>query len=706
MTPKPAHEAERADAAGASFLVGGGAAGGILRGIDGQASGLGPSHAWPQSLRTAVSMCLGSPLPIAIYWGAELVAFYNDALIPMLGANHPQAMGRPVVEALPELRDALEPVLRRVVETGEPGRAEDLILSPVRRGPHEDRCLTFTCSPIRDESDGVGGVFCVVTDTTSTVPSERRRAERQRDNFYRHFLQAPFPIAVLRGPDHVIELANPPMLRAWGMPPEIVGMPILAAIPALRGQPFLGYLDRVYASGTPYHGSAELARLPTGATGELEDYYFDFVYAALRDADGAIEGTLVSAFDVTEQVLGRRERARAFEHEQRARRDAEADRTRIHSLFMRAPAPICIFEGPDHRFTLVNQPYITMVGRDDLIGKAFGEAYPERELSRRRLDHAYATGETFRTDDVQFRFARSRPGELEDAQLNVVYEPFRGGDGEVAGIVVVAFDITDAVRARRESEHARLAAEAAAAAQRELVEFQERFVAVLGHDLRNPLAAIDMAAGLLRQQAEQARDATTIRILSRVRSSSHRMSRMIEQILDLSRSRLGGGLEVQPAPMDLGAMLTTVIDELRTAHPARQIELISESITGVWDRDRLEQVFSNLISNALHHGFPETSVTVSARLDGDRVCVETHNHGPVIPEELRATLFSPFRRGERDSRATKTAGLGLGLYISRELVLSHGGDLDVRSTADAGTTFRVVLPRTAQVSAHTQSETQ
>jgi sigma-B regulation protein RsbU (phosphoserine phosphatase) len=531
-------------------------------------------------------------------------------------------------------------------------------------------------------------------DPPASFDGERRSedAATQRDDLYRHLMQAPFAFSVLHGPDHVIQFANPQILRAWGIGPASLGLPILVAIPALRGQPFIGYLDRVYATGVVHEGQAELARLPTGPGGALEDAYFNFTYAPVRDERGAIEGIMVSAFDVTSQVRARDERAVDLEAEQRARREAEAARTRIHSLFMRAPAPICMFEGPDHRFALVNQPYIALVGRDDLLGMRFADVFPERTVTLQRLDRAYATGETFRADDVTFRFARVRAGELEDGQMNVVYEPFRDRDGNVAGILVVAFDITDAVRARRDSEQARLDAEAAARAQRSLADFQERFVAVLGHDLRNPLAAIDMATGLLRQQAEQARDATATRILSRVRSSSRRMSRMIEQILDLSRSRMGGGLTVNPAPMELDAMLAGVIDELRTAYPTRKIELGCGVLTGSWDRDRLEQVFSNLIGNAIHYGLPETPVTVDARLEGDLIVVEVHNDGPPIPDSLRAVLFDPFRRGSRDSRAANTAGLGLGLYISRELVLAHGGDIDVRSSADAGTTFRVTLP--------------
>ncbi len=205
------------------------------------------------------------------------------------------------------------------------------------------------------------------------------------------------------------------------------------------------------------------------------------------------------------------------------------------------------------------------------------------------------------------------------------------------------------------------------AAVKASLEFQERFVAVLGHDLRNPLAAIDMAAGVLRRRAIGADDASTIRVLDRMRSSSSRMSRMIEQILDLTRTRLGGGLEVQPAPVDLRETLSGIVDELRTAHPSRTLELRCAPLSGHWDRDRLEQVFSNLIANAIAYGRDERPVTVEAKVsDEGTVQVTVHNEGEPIPEDLLIQLFNPFPTGEsRQSRRDNGGARARALHLSR-----------------------------------------
>jgi signal transduction histidine kinase len=117
-----------------------------------------------------------------------------------------------------------------------------------------------------------------------------------------------------------------------------------------------------------------------------------------------------------------------------------------------------------------------------------------------------------------------------------------------------------------------------------------------------------------------------------------------------------------------------------------------ESLRGTWDGDRLEQVFSNLVADAVHYGSPEKPVSVDARREKGAVVVDVHNGGEPIPEPLRAELFNPFRRGTRGGREAKTAGLGLGLYISREIALAHGGSLDVQSSSSGATTFQVTLP--------------
>ena len=323
----------------------------------------------------------------------------------------------------------------------------------------------------------------------------------------------------------------------------------------------------------------------------------------------------------------------------------------------------------------------------EIIGKHFSVFYPIEDViagkCERELEIAALEG---RFEDEGWRVRKD--GTLMWA--NVVITALRSpDDGTLFGFAKVTRDLSE--RRKAEAAQRQLAAQQAALAEKTRIqEFLERFIAILGHDLRNPLAAIDMNLTRLR---EKVADPALARMLDRMASSSTRMSRMIGQILDLTRSRLAGRLELQRAPMDLRDALTRIVEELRAAQPDRTIDLRSPSLPGTWDRDRLEQVFSNLVGNALLYGDRDRPITVEAG-DGAMIYVDVHNHGAPIPKEVQADLCNPFRRATVTEETRKGGeGLGLGLYISRELVAAHGGTIDVRSAPGHGTTFRVALPR-------------
>jgi PAS domain S-box-containing protein len=225
----------------------------------------------------------------------------------------------------------------------------------------------------------------------------------------------------------------------------------------------------------------------------------------------------------------------------------------------------------------------------------------------------------------------------------------------------------------------------------ETVHFNEIFTGMLGHDLRNPLGAIMAAAQIAerRSEGEQLK-----RPLSRILSSGGRMAKMIDQLLDFTRVRVGDGIPIDARGVDVVPILKQVMDEVGLAHPDWQIRLEHQGgdTLGVWDADRISQIFSNLVANAVQHGVLEQGVTV--RVDGNdpgNVSVQVHNRG-TIPPGILPHLFEPMAGGDR--RREKSRGLGLGLYISREILKAHGGTIRVETGSDAGTTFAVVLPRT------------
>ncbi|WP_417221965.1 response regulator [Achromobacter spanius] len=222
----------------------------------------------------------------------------------------------------------------------------------------------------------------------------------------------------------------------------------------------------------------------------------------------------------------------------------------------------------------------------------------------------------------------------------------------------------------------------------EALRINEMFMAVLSHDLRTPLQSIVMGAALLQRQNDPTRVAG---LAQRMLQSSERMARLIDDLLDVTRIRQAGGLTLALAPQRMDTLVRRTVDEAQTGFPDRQIDCdCVGDMAGVWDGERLCQVFANLIGNALHHG--ERDVPVHVEADGaaaDRVTVTVSNGGTIAPA-LLPHLFNPFRRGER--RADNPDGLGLGLFIAQQIVLSHGGRINAESR-DGITRFRVELPR-------------
>jgi PAS domain S-box-containing protein len=234
------------------------------------------------------------------------------------------------------------------------------------------------------------------------------------------------------------------------------------------------------------------------------------------------------------------------------------------------------------------------------------------------------------------------------------------------------------------------------------VRFNEIFTGMLGHDLRNPLGAIMAAAQIAVRRSTSG--GAIDKPLARILESGERMATMIDQLLDFTRVRVGAGIPIDPRPADVCAVMRQAVDELSDTHPSWRFSFERDGgdTTGVWDADRILQVFSNLAANAVQHGLSDHGVTV--RFEGEEpeaVYVKIHNMG-AVPMELLPHLFEPMAGGDR--RLHKSRGLGLGLYISREIVKAHGGEIRVETSLERGTTFSVRLPRVARSATEVRRE--
>ena len=501
--------------------------------------------------------------------------------------------------------------------------------------------------------------------STLAVAAAAREAqvieEAARRRLYGHFMQAPFPIAVLRGPEHVTELVNPIALHAWGKDERMLDKPLIEGMPELKGQPFLGYLDAVFRTGVAYQARGELSRLARAPDGTLEDVYWDFVYAPLRDGAGSMDGVLVCGFEATAQVRAAQELAGLLAA-------TEASERQFRELVENLPE-LAWTARPDGFIDYYNRRWYEYTGTtfEDMQGWGWKAIHDPTKLDAvlERWQRSIDTGEPFEMEfplrgaDGVFRWFLTRVMPLHDA------------DGQL----VRWFGSNTNIDERRRNDT-----------------FRETFLGILGHDLRNPLNTILFTSRVLTMRQDTPSEIR--RQLERVTSSGVRIQRMIEQLLDLTRARLTDGIpvELSAQSVDLHPLVTKIVDEVKVAHPTSMIELqVDGDCSTRVDVDRFEQVVSNLVGNAVAHGDTTKPIRIALTTSPGGVSLAVHNHGTPIEPEFVPMLFNPFARGDRPRGQSE--GLGLGLYISDRIVEAHGGKLSVQSSWDAGTLFEVILPR-------------
>ncbi|MFC1456607.1 PAS domain-containing protein [Microvirga arabica] len=292
-----------------NFLSGGGRMGAFIRTYDWSATPLGqPSH-WSQTLKTLVSVMLGSSQPMFIAWGPERILLYNEAYSEILAQKHPAALGQPFLDVWDEIRDDLIPIVEQAY-AGEPVHMDDITLFMMRRGFREEAHFAFSYTPIRDETGAVAGILCPCIETTAQVMAERRQAaEKERQQ--RLFEQAPGFITILTGPDHVFEFVNQAYIRLFG-DRGYVGRSVRDVFPELEGQGFFEWLDQVYETGQRFVANHVPARLQASTGAPAKELFLDFIYEPVIDGTGII-GIFCEGHDVTETHIAQQALAREKE---------------------------------------------------------------------------------------------------------------------------------------------------------------------------------------------------------------------------------------------------------------------------------------------------------------------------------------------------------------------------------------------------------
>lgn len=689
---------------GAAGLAGGGAAGELIRRIEWSATRLGAIERWPSSLKMAIGIVLHSRQPMFLWWGSELIQFYNDAYTPSFGVGkHPRAMGQRGRDCWGEIWHIISPQIEAVMTRGEASWNEDRLVPIFRNGRLEEVYWTYGYSPVFDDDGSVGGTLVVCTETTARVLATRRlrilsdlaestTLATDAASVDRIAMQAlgravydiPFAFMCLAqyadGQVRVTETVGVSEAQAVGLATRI-------------GQHSLseeGDESRTLAMpGPPVHAG----RWPE----PVSELFID----TLRDAAGGTRGKLVVGisprlgFDalyrefltqIKERIQLALARANAF----RARAIAESER---NNLLLQAPVPTAILTGPDHVYRLANKPYLRMVNRKDFTGKSFLEAFPELTGTSlpAALDEVFRTGKPFVAQDSPVILQDEETGESIEGFFNYSLEPLRDPSGEVYGMIAMGIETTEQVRSRRVLERTNQERETLLLHLEEASRAKDEFLAMLGHELRNPLSPITTALELmkLRQGGQASHEQAVIE-----RQVKH-LTRLVDDLLDVAKITRGK-VELKHEVLELSEVLARAVEIASFLFEQRKHRLtVDAPRVGLKlraDPVRLAQVVANLLINAARYTDLGGVIALSARREGEQVVITVQDNGSGISADMLNSVFEPFVQGKRTKERAE-GGLGLGLALVKNLISLHGGEVAAHSDGPGrGSTFSIRLP--------------
>ncbi|OUJ68716.1 PAS domain-containing sensor histidine kinase [Hymenobacter crusticola] len=641
-------------------------------------------------------------------------------------------LGRTIREVIPDIEgQGFYELLDRVYETGEPFyEAETEAWADFAgTGEPQRRYYRTTFEPIRNAQGQVTEVLNVAVDITAQVEARQQveqlnqelgtrvqartqetlalqadllaAAQRQvqvRESFYQVFEQTPAAVSLLRGPTYRFEYVNPVYQQVFAGR-QLVGHDFAEVLPDAAAQGYLAMLEGVYHTGETFFG-AEVPFVSEQPDSPPHTVYFNFTYQAYRE-HGEIVGISTFALDVTEQVLARQER--------------ETQRQQLEQLFMQAPTPIVILDGPDLVFQLVNPAYQRIFPGRALADKPLLEALPELvgtpipDLFQR----VYQTGEPITVQELPLWMARYEGHAPEEIYWTFTYQARRTTHGVIDGVRVFAHDVTEQVRTRQrvhqlneelDEANQELAAinEELMAANEELHESNtqlsrtnvdlDTFVYTASHDLKAPITNIESIVLALRDTlpASVQQDEVVAHLLDLLNQTVGRFQLTIGQLTDISRLQL---VHAGPAePVVLAPVVENVRLDLAPAIGAADVRLsveVAPDLVVSFSPANLRSIVYNLLSNAVKYRAADrpAQVRVHAEQTASEVVLTVQDNGLGMSEVQQRQLFGLFQRLH-----THVEGTGVGLYITKRLIENAGGRIAVQSQPGAGTTFTVTFP--------------
>jgi len=763
-----------------------------------------------------------SETPTAVYSGEEIrIELANPAMLKAWGKG-PEVIGGTLSAALPEISN--QPFLEMLQGVWRSGRdyvGESVPAELEVDGKLQLYYFDFAYRAVKNQAGEVYAIFHTAINVTEKVQGrkelesrveERSTALSISETRLRYLLSdAPIAIAVLRGRDLVIEVANKQILEVWGKSDQVIGQQLQLAVPELTGQNFLQILDDVYTSGKPYYGCESEVLLEQN--GSMETVYVNFVYKPLLDDNGQVNSIMVTANVVTEQVISRQKVQQLNEElktindalrESRERLlvtnlDLQSSENRLNQIIAELPVPVVVLMGPEQIISTTNAALLKFWNRtkEDVLGKPMLEVFPELKdqvypgLWKRVLE----SGEQIRDSEKVVSYKDQDTGEDRSYYIDYYCQPFEDRAGNRIGVISTIINVSDKVRSRKLVETAesrlRLAVDSAklgtwyvdvtnmnlitsarlkeifgfgpddevtlAAATGQIfeeyrasvvqaidqaistgipydVEYpiegyrdgairwvratgklyedvsgvenfsgivqditqrkneeqrKDDFLSIASHELKTPVTSLKGALQLLDRKKNDLSNPVIPRLIAQANVSVNKITYLIDDLLNTTRTN-EGQLHLNYTEFTISEMLDQCCHHLRVGGKHELVIQGDRSLKMWADEIRIDQVVVNLVNNAVKYAPDALTIYLIVEDLGEFIKVSVKDNGPGISSDKVEHIFDRYYRV--DYSGAQYSGLGLGLYISAEIIKKHRGKIGVDTEVGKGSTFWFTVP--------------
>lgn len=619
-----------------------------------------------QSQQSLYNYFMQAPLPLVVMEGPKhFVKIANAKYEKLIGRP---AMGKEISQVFSKGEaDFYLPILDQVFTTGEPyiGKESPITITD-DSGTSKNLYLDFGYHPFKETDGKISGVLAMVHDVTSQVEA-REKAEAKKQKFEALFVNSPAAMALLRGPEFIFEKMNDKYREMTGNR-DFIDLPLVEALPELKNQPFHQIMKKVFETGETFYGNEMKVDLIQKKDRGPETVYLDFTYTRISDGRGQPYGIYIHAVDVTYRVLGR---LAIEENQNRLKLALKGGNMGTWSIDLSNNS----FRGDD-RFSEIHGIPASRHDVQETLSKRF---HPDdAESAGKNLTDAIMNLGTY---SAEYRMV------LPDGGYRWVYS--RGevqvdSDGKAISMSGISIDIHN-----KKMDEEKL---------RRMVAARDEFLSIASHELKTPLTSLKLQSQLhlrlINKNSPEAYSPERVNdLVFQTERQVLRLTRLVDDMLDVSRIRTGKMVIVRK-PFNFCDLVSDTLKSFKehfqnSEYEVPELETNCNPIEVTWDRMRIEQVLNNLLTNAIRYG-NRKPISIKLSDQGENIQLEVIDQGIGVAPESREKIFDRF---ERDVNANEVSGLGLGLFIVKQIVLAHRGRIWIESNSPAGSKFIVELPK-------------